>query len=120
MAVSGTERDVSMHQPIKANIPHINVVIDGYKSRAMVDSGSTTTMLSTGLLDMMPELKQKVKPTSYTFMGVGENRMTYKGMLYGVKCQLAEHIVCDVTMAVFENSNPCMLIGNDLMGGPNS
>ncbi len=52
----------------------------------MVDSGSTTTMLSTGLLDMMPELKAKMRPTSYTFMGVGENRMTYTGMLYAVKC----------------------------------
>ena len=86
MVVSGTHKDVSTSQPIKANIPHINVVVDGYKCRAMVDSGSTTTMISTGLIEMMPELKARIKPTSYTFMGVGEERMTYTGMLYGVKC----------------------------------
>ena len=62
------------------------MVVNGYKVRAMVDSGSTTTMISTGLLDLMPQLKAKMKPTSFTFMGVGENRMNYAGMLYDVEC----------------------------------
>lgn len=75
MDITGSEKDVASKQPIKANIPHINVVLGGYKVRAMIDSGSTTTMISTGLLDILPGVKQMVKPTSYTFMGVGENRM---------------------------------------------
>jgi hypothetical protein len=62
------------------------MIVGGYKVRAMIDSGSTTTMISTGLLDLMPSLKAKMKPTSYTFMGVGENRMSYAGILYDVDC----------------------------------
>lgn len=54
MDITGTTHDIAGLQPIKANIPHINIVVGGYKVRAMVDSGSTTTMISTGLLDQMP------------------------------------------------------------------
>lgn len=86
MDLTGTTHDIAGSQPIRANIPHINMVVNGYKVRAMVDSGSTTTMISTGLLDLMPQLKAKMKPTSFTFMGVGENRMNYAGMLYDVEC----------------------------------
>lgn len=57
-----------------------------------------------------------VKPTSYKFMGVGENRMQYKRMLYNV----ADNIVTKVTIAVYGNRSPCMLIGNYLIGGLNS
>jgi hypothetical protein len=49
----------------------VNVLVGGYKCRAMIDSGSTTTMISTGLLSKMPGMKEKVKPTSFTFFGVG-------------------------------------------------
>ena len=62
------------------------MVVAGCKERAMIDSGSTTTMISTGLLEYFPEVKKMIKPTSYTFMGVGENRMQYKGMLYNIDC----------------------------------
>lgn len=86
----------------------------------MIDSGSTTTMISSGLLEHLPGLKQLMKPTSFTFMGVGEDRMKYKGMLYDVECQVSDNIVTKVTMAVYENRTPCMLIGNDVLGGPNS
>lgn len=33
---------------------------------------------------------------------------------------MADNIAAKVTMAVYENRNPCMLIGNDVLGGPNS
>lgn len=86
MDITGTTHDIAGQQPIKANIPHINMILGGYKVRAMIDSGSTTTMISTGLLDQMPQLKAKMKPTSFTFMGVSEDRMKYSGMLYDVEC----------------------------------
>ncbi len=53
----------------------INLLVHGYKCRAIVDSGCTSTMMSTGLVDMMPELKALAKPTTFAFFGVGENRM---------------------------------------------
>ena len=61
------------------------MLLGGYKCRAMIDSGSTTTMISTGLLDLMPELKAALKPTTYTFFGVGEQRLKYAGILYNLK-----------------------------------
>jgi len=32
-------------------------------------------MISTGLLSLMPELKNALKATTYTFFGVGEQRL---------------------------------------------
>ena len=61
----------------------MNVLIGTkYKARAIIDSGSTTTLLSTGLLDKMPDLKEKMKPISLGFYGVGEKKMEYAGMIY--------------------------------------
>lgn len=53
-------------------------------------------------------------------MGVKDNKVIFIGTLYGVDCQVAEHISCKITMEVFENRNPCMLVRNDLIGVPNS
>jgi hypothetical protein len=74
---TNTDKDKTTCQPIKANIPHVNVLVGGYKCRGMIDSGSTVTMISTGLLERIPELKAKMKPTTFTFFGVGENSMKY-------------------------------------------
>lgn len=53
-----TEHDLTVHQPVTANIPQVNLLVDGkYKCRAIIDSGSTTTLMSTGLLEKMPSLK---------------------------------------------------------------
>ena len=41
-------------------------------------------------------------------------------MLYDVECQFADNLRCEVTMAVYENTTPCLLIGNDVIGGVNS
>jgi hypothetical protein len=81
--VTLTENDLTSHQPVTANIPQVNLLLDGkYKCRAVIDSGSTTTLLSTGLLDKMPKLKEQLKPTSMGFYGVGEEKLVYNGMLY--------------------------------------
>lgn len=53
-----TEHDLTVHQPVTANIPQVNLLVnDKYKCRAVIDSGSTTTLMSTGLLEKMPSLK---------------------------------------------------------------
>ena len=55
-----TDRDITPKQPVVSNVPQVNVVVsDGkgsYKVRAIVDSGSTTTILSSAMLEFMPEL----------------------------------------------------------------
>ena len=49
---------------------------------AILDSGSTTTLLFGGMLDLMPALKSLLKPTSLGFFGVAEDKLKYDGMLY--------------------------------------
>ena len=73
--VTGTDRDVCRNQPVTSNLPVVNLLVNGYKCRAIVDSGCTSTMMSTGLVDLMPELKPLAKPTSFAFFGVGENKL---------------------------------------------
>ena len=71
--------------------------------RAMVDSGSTTTLISSGLMDKMPELRKQLKPTSLGFYGVGEEKLTYEGMLYELEIQVADSLKVQATVAVFTN-----------------
>ena len=61
-----------------------------------------------------------MKPTSFGFFGVGEDRLKFIGMVYNLPLQIAQNIKCEVTVAVHENSKPMVLIGNDLMGGVNA
>ena len=56
----GTKYDLSQECPIRINCPTINVLFDTYKVRAIVDTGSTTTIISKGLLDCMPETAAKL------------------------------------------------------------
>lgn len=80
-----TQFDLTGNQPVTANVPQVNVLVGAkYKVRAVIDSGSTTTLLSTGMLDKMPELKKKMKPTSLGFYGVGEKKMEYAGIIYEI------------------------------------
>ena len=58
-------------------------------------------MLSTGLIKLMPDVESSMSPTSVSFFGVGENRMTYCGMLYNVNMQLAENMVESATIGVY-------------------
>jgi hypothetical protein len=82
-AATLTEDDFTAAQPIVANIPQVNVLIAGkYKVRAMVDSGSTVTMMSSGLFNKMSALKGMLKPTTLGFYGVGDNKRKYEGILY--------------------------------------
>ena len=78
-----TQFDLTGCQPVTANVPQVNVLAK-YKVQAVIDSGSTTTLLSTGMLDKMPDLKKKMKPTSLGFYGVGEKKMEYAGMIYEI------------------------------------
>ena len=52
------DSDLTTEQPITANIPQVNVLVAGrYKVRAMVDSGSTVTMMSSALFKKMTTLQ---------------------------------------------------------------
>lgn len=46
-----------MFQPVLANLPVVPVrVLDTYKVRAMIDSGSTSTIVSSALVKKMPKV----------------------------------------------------------------
>ena len=56
---------------MRVNIPVLNMLLENkYKTRALLDSGSSTTVLTTGLLAHMPDLKKKLRKTSLTYSGV--------------------------------------------------
>ena len=55
--------------PISNNTPFVNVCVDGrYKLRAVVDTGSTSTIMSSGLFRLLDKLE--LIPTSTGFKGV--------------------------------------------------
>lgn len=66
---------MSTKQPIRSNIPQVNVLVGGkWKVRAMVNSGATTTMISSGLLALLEGLDAKLHPTSFSYFGVGPEK----------------------------------------------
>ena len=66
------------------------LVNDKYKVRAFVDSGATTTLISTGLLDMMKGII--VHPSSFTFFGVRPDAMKFAGVAYGVPLRFCDSL----------------------------
>lgn len=46
--------------------------------------------------------------------------MQYDGILYEVQLQLCDNLKCRTTIAVYPNDESTMLLGNDLLGGPNA
>lgn len=90
----------------------INVLAaEKYKCRAMLDTGSTTTLITTGLLKHMPALQDKVNKTSLTFSGVSQGGENYEGLIQDLVLQLANNIKLKVTAAVIPNVEPFMIIG---------
>ena len=90
--VTGKAEDLAVNQPIKSNIPYINVLVnERFKVRAFVDSGATTTLISTGLLKMMTT-GITVHPSSFTFFGVGPDAMKFSGVAYGVSLRLCDSL----------------------------
>ena len=61
-----------------------------------------------------------MKPTTLGFYGVGETKLSYEGILYDLELQLADGLKASAPVAVFPNQNNVMLLGNDLLGGPNA
>ena len=67
------EGDLTAEQPVVANIPQVNVLVaKKYKVCAMVDSGSTVTLISSALFKKMSALQNSLKPTTLGFYGVGD------------------------------------------------
>ena len=86
----------------------------------MVDSGSTVTLMSSALFKKMTALQGALKPTTLGFYGVGDQRLKYEGILYELELQVSDSLAVRMTVAVYENQNCVMLLGNDFMGGPNA
>ena len=117
--VTGKAEDLAVNQPIKSNIPYINVLVnERFKVRAFVDSGATTTLISTGLLNMMTGIT--VHPSSFTFFGVGPDAMKFAGVAYGVSLRLCDSLSVQENIGVFEHPKPTLIIGNETIGGVNA
>ena len=80
--VTEKKNDISVKQPITSHVPYVSVLLGGmFKVRAMVDSGSTTTVISSGLLSECWSLKELMTPTNLGFRGVGDASSKYNGIL---------------------------------------
>lgn len=115
--IHGTKYDLAQECPVRINCPTINVLFDNYKVRAIVDTGSTTTIISKGLLDCMSETAPKLQATSYTFRGVGGKSDRYAGMLPKVKLALTDKVKVTLNVAVTPTTDKYLLLGNDVIGG---
>lgn len=69
------------------------------------------------MFDAMPNLKNKLQPTSFTFTGVSEGKDKYNGILPELPLQFTDKIVANINVAVVPNNRQFLLIGNDLIGG---
>ena len=85
--------------------------------RAIVDTGSTTTIISRGLLECMPDVLSKLQATSFTFKGVGGDSRQYAGILPKVQLSLTDKLNVNINIAVTPTSDKYLLIGNDVIGG---
>ena len=57
MDVTDSANDLARLAPATSNLPLINVLVDGtYKCRALFDTGATNTVVSSTLLQHMPEV----------------------------------------------------------------
>ncbi len=61
-----------------------------------------------------------MRPTSLGFFGVGDKKINYDGILYELELQLADTLTTTITVAVYPNEHCVMLLGNDMIGGPNA
>ncbi len=95
----------------------MSILLGGtYKVRALCDTGSTTTVMSSSLLDECWSLKELVAPTNLGYKGVGPLG-NYHGILKGMEMQIGEGLMTKEHIAVIENQEPFMLLGNDVVGG---
>ena len=88
-----------------------------YKIRAVMDTGSTTTIMSEGLFNELPNLKKHLQPTSFSFSGVSEGRDTYVGIIPNLQFHFSDKIMTEINVAIIPNKKKFLLIGNDLVGG---
>ena len=79
--------------------------------RALLDSGSTHTLISRALVELMPEVKAKVVPTSMGFRQVGDQVGRYFGVLPGFHVQLDQNIGVEVNVAVVDTPEPYFIVG---------
>ena len=71
MAVTATANDLCSKMPILANLPICSLVInETHKVRALLDTGSTNTVMSLGLCRL---LGLKTTPTSFSYNSVDNN-----------------------------------------------
>ncbi len=81
---------------MRSNIPRINVLVNvAYMVREIVDSGATTTLISSGLLEQMAGMK--LHPSTLGFFGVGPQKLRFAGILYDVPLRFND------VLAVVEN-----------------
>lgn len=81
----------------------------------MVDTGSTTTIMSEGCYNLLKGVP--LNPTNTGYMGVANGREQYKGIIPDLRIQLADGVETTLNVAVVPNPAVFFLVGNDLIGG---
>lgn len=89
-----------------------------YKFRGLMDSGATSTLISTGLLNLMAGFD--LHPSSFSFFGVGPDAMKFAGIIYDMSLRFADNLVVLENVGVYEHPNPTLILGNSTVGGINA
>ena len=92
-------------------------IADKYKSRVILDTGSTTTVVSKALLKQMPEVLKLCQPTALTYSGVDAGSKSYDSIIPNLQLQLTPDITIEVIAGVVETNDPYFIIGQDVLGG---
>ena len=101
---------------MRHNSPFFNVLInDKYKVRAVMDTGSTGTIISEGAYNLMNDIP--MQPTSAGFSGVLQGRDQYNGILEKLRLRFSDDVTIQHNVAVVPNPDVFVLLGNDLIGG---
>ena len=89
-----------------------------YKVRAVVDTGCTNTVISTGMYNLIRCDSITVSPTTSTFKGVNPGVSSqYEGIIQKLELRFTDKLAVKLNVAVIPNNEPFFLIGNDCIGG---
>ena len=118
--VTGTSKDLCSSVPtIKCNIPYVNVLLgERFKFRAMIDSGATSTLISSGLYNMLTGFH--LHPSSFKFFGISPDAMQFTGIIYDMPIRFGDNLLVKEDVGVYEHPRPSMIVGNSTVGGVNA
>ncbi len=108
-------KDFTRDTPVSNNSPFVNVLLgDTYKVRAILDTGSTNTIMSHGLYKLLSGLR--LVPTSSGFRGVNAGAQ-YVGIIEALNMKFSDKLEATLNVGVIPTEDVFLLVGSECIGG---